>query len=68
MPSASCFMLLYKVSALDRPLMANAIGQRILLPGVSPVRQFISFLICNKPAPKPTPDASVSRYMGFFSL
>ena len=61
-PYAPHCMLLYCVLALDTLFLLNAIGWRIVLSGVSPVGQFIHFLTCNRPAPRPTPDACILRY------
>ena len=68
MLDASCSMLLYQVSVLDRPLLANSIGQRIVLSDPSPAWQFMSFFTCKRLVPRTTVDASVLRYRCFFTL
>ena len=47
-PSGTLSMFLYLVSALDRLLVAKAMGQNALLCG-----HFISFLSCRSPSSKP---------------
>ena len=58
MPSASHSMLLNLHSAPIRLLLANAIGQRIVLSGAMCVWQVVLSLSCNSPGPRPIPDAS----------
>ena len=65
---ASFSMLLYIVSALDGLLLVMAMELGAILPGVLLKGQFISPIICSSPAPSPTPDTSVSKNCGSFSL
>ena len=70
--SAVCLKLLFLCysifSVVDRLLLANVTDLRILLSGTSSLGQLVPSLVCSRPAPSPTPDASVSRYSGFVSL
>ena len=68
MPHASGSMLLYWVFSLDRLLLANIIGYRIVLSGVISAGQFMPFHTCKRMYPEPTPDISVLRYRCFFCL
>ena len=54
-------MLLYLHLAPVKLLLANAIGQRIVLSGTMPVWQTVLSLCCSSAAPRPIPDASVLR-------
>ena len=64
-PSASLSILLYLFSALVRLLLLNAISLSMLLSGASSLGQLVLLLVCNKAAPSPAPDASVSIYLEF---
>ena len=60
-------MLLYLHSTLVRLLHANVVGLRIVLTGAISFGHVVPSLVCNRAAPSPIPDASVSRYRGFVS-
>ena len=61
MPSALHLISLYLHSVPVRLLLANAIGQRIVLFGAMYVWQVVLSISCNSAAPRPIPDASVLR-------
>ena len=52
---------MYLLSTLDRLLLENVTGLKILLSGVLSLGQVIPLLDCSRAAPCLTPDASVSR-------
>ena len=54
-------------SALDRLLLANAMGLRILLFGASSLEQLVPLIVCSRAALSPTPDASLFMYSGLVS-
>ena len=60
-PSASLSILLYLHSALVRLLLANAIGQTMVLSGVLSFGHDVPSLVWSSAAPSPIPEASVSR-------
>ena len=62
-------MLMYLVSALFRPLLANAMGHPSVLSSTSSYGNHKPTLACRHSIPSPTPDAAVSKYrLGSFSL
>ena len=65
---SSLSILQLKVSANVRLLLMNAIGNNALLLGVSFLESCMLYLTCRRVAPRPTHDASVSRYSCSFSL
>ena len=65
--SASISVMLYLLSALDRLLLANAMGLSMLLLSALSLWQLVPLLVCSRAAPSVTPDVSVSRYSGWAS-
>ena len=63
MSRATCSMLLYCHSVVDKPLFVNAMGHSAVLSGISSHPHFMPALVCNRPAPRLTPEAYVSRYI-----
>ena len=61
MPNVSLSMLLYLHSALDRLLLANEIGLRMVLCGAASYGHVLPSLVCNRAVPSPIPDVSVLR-------
>ena len=59
-------MLLY-FSAIDRFLLTNEMGLRMLLSGALSLGQFVPLLSCSRPTPSSTQDASLSMYTGLVS-
>ena len=57
-------VLLYLCFALVRHLLANVIGLRMVLSGAVSFGHVVPSLVCNRVAPSPIPDASVSRHRG----
>ena len=53
---------------LGRLLLENALGLSIRLSVTVSLGNFIQSLICSRPAIRPTPNVSVSKYRGSFSL
>ena len=45
----------------------NVIGLRMVLSGAAYLGHVVPSLVCNRVAPGPIPDMSVSRYRGFVS-
>ena len=66
MSNDSLSKLLYHVSALDKPLLANAMGLNIVLSGAVSFGLVISSLTCSSPAPRLIPNAS--KYSDSFSI
>ena len=62
MSSTSLSMLLHWAYTLVRLFLAKAIGHSVKLPGASFLGKYIPSLTCRRLAPRPTPDASFSRY------
>ena len=65
-PNASLSMLLYLHSALVRLLLANAMGLNMVLSGEISFGNVVPSLVCNRAAPSPILDASVSRHTLLF--
>ena len=68
MPRTSLSMFPQHLYTQDRLLLAIAIGHNMTLSGVVSLGHVIPSLTFNSPAPRSSPDASVSKYSGSFSL
>ena len=62
MPRASHSMLLYHCSILDKVVLKNAMKHNAVLCGTFSCLQFMPSLTCKRPAPRPIPEVSASRY------